>query len=259
MVMGREQSIPEPERQWLLSNAATDFFFLQNRLYPRISALEWVGNRYQLSQKERMLLGRGVFGQQTALQRRAKRRKGSDWRGGLLAVDGHNVQITVESAILGRSLLLANDGALRDLAGQSANFRLSEASEIAMDIIFRFLEEFRPQRLLCLFDAPMSHSGALANAYKERMKRIGLKGESRTAPVPEKEMPYDECVVASSDREVIDKSSRWLDLARLAIDSAGPLALDADFSALVSSKVMDQYSPLGEPHRRRGMFSKDFS
>ena len=42
---------------------------------------------------------------------------GSGWRLKLLVVDGHNVQITIESFIEGRPLLKANDGALRDLAG----------------------------------------------------------------------------------------------------------------------------------------------
>ncbi|MGV8074616.1 MAG: DUF434 domain-containing protein [Syntrophobacteraceae bacterium] len=230
------------KRRWLVFQAAGDFFFLQNRLYPRSSALEWVGNRYELTHMERMLLHRGVFGQEQALLRRAKRSRGADWLEGLLAVDGHNVQITVESFILGRPLLLANDGAVRDLAGLSAKFRFSEISEMALDMIFRHLEEFRPKKILFLFDAPMSHSGFLASKYQQRLKTIGLKGEARAVPVPEREIPYRDSCVASSDQEILDKATRWLDLARTVIDAAGPLELHADFSSIILAKAPDRHS-----------------
>lgn len=228
------------ERQWTLSQAATDFFYMQNRQYPRSSALEWVGNRYQLTHMERQLLHRGIFSQAAALRRRAKRCHGADWQERWLVVDGHNVQITVESAVLGRPLLKANDGALRDLAGQSARFRFSEVSEIALDMIFRFLEEFRPQRAVFLFDAPMSHSGFLANKYHQRLKTMGLPGEARAVAVPEREFQYDRCVVASSDQAVLDKASNWLDLACMAIDAAGSFQLSADFSSIVFTRPTDQ-------------------
>ena len=230
------------QRRLLVLQAAADFFFLQNRGYPRASALEWVGNRYRLVELERQLLHRGVFGQARALGRLAKRCKGSDWRNGSLVVDGHNVQITVESALLGRPLLRANDGALRDLAGQSAAFRLTEASEIALDMIFRFLEAYRPKQATFLFDAPMSHSGLLASRYRERLRAIGLAGEARAVPVPENEFPYDRCVIASSDQAVQEKAVQWLDLACAVIDAAGSFRICMDFSSFIPSKPIDLYS-----------------
>jgi len=218
---------PARRRLWL--RGAADFFFLQNRGYPRDSALEWVGNRYGLNRLERQLLGRGVFGQEVALRRKSKKIRGDEWRGQWLVVDGHNVQITVESAVLERPLLLANDGALRDLAGLSGSFRVSEASEWAMAALFRFLDVFRPRRVLFLFDEPMSRSGWLAARYRGELARLGLKGEARTAPVPEREIPYERCVAAGSDREVLDACSKWLDLARRVVE----------FSALPNLSLVD--------------------
>ncbi|MFP5211895.1 MAG: DUF434 domain-containing protein [Acidobacteriota bacterium] len=232
----------QKERLWVLAQAAADFFFFQNRRYPRASALEWVGNRYELSQTERHLLHRGVFGQREALARRAKHSPPADCRNGWLVVDGHNVQITVESFILGRPLLKANDGALRDMAGQSADFRFTEVGQMAIDMIFRFLDEHRPKQILVLFDAPMSHSGLIAGEYKKRITSMGLKGDARAVPVPEREFPYAECIAASSDQEVLDSSSRWLDLARLAIETSGLLEPMADFSSIILSRSTDQYS-----------------
>ncbi|HOI93377.1 MAG TPA: DUF434 domain-containing protein [Syntrophobacter fumaroxidans] len=221
------------ERQWVLNQAAADFYLLQNRLYPRRAALEWVGNRYRLTVRERELLNRGVFGQAEALARKAKKRCASALGGQCLVVDGHNVQITVESAVLGRPLLKANDGAVRDVAGQSARYRLSEASEVALDMIFQFLGIFRPGRVDFLFDAPMSHSGMLASACRRRLKSLGLDGDARAVPVPEREMTRAECIVAGSDRAVLDACSRWHDLAHEVIDFSCPCNMFVDFSDLI--------------------------
>ena len=231
---------PRPHEHDLLRplhQGARDFFFLQNRGYPRRSALEWVGNRYQLTHRERQLLHRGVFSQKDALQRLAARSRGVAWQNEWLVVDGHNVQITVESSLLGRPVLKANDGVLRDLAGQSAKFRMTEASLLAVDLIFRFLEEFRPARALFLFDAPISQSGLLAHTYQERMKLLGLRGSAQAVPVPERDFPYTQAMVASSDQAVLEKASKWVDLACLALSFDGSLRLAEDFSSFTLSST----------------------
>ena len=226
--------------QQFLHQAACDFFILQNRKYPRRSSLELVGNRYQLSYLQRQLLHRGVFDQSRALARRAKRCLGSAWQASRLMVDGHNVQITVESAILERPLLLANDGALRDLAGQSSRFRITQTSEVALRAILRFLSEFPPCEVLFLFDAPMKHSGWLAEQYRQQLKEYGMVGDARTVAVPEREFRYDRSVIASSDQAVLDASHGWLDLARRVIDRAGWNRPMTDFSGLLLTAPASQ-------------------
>ncbi len=182
---------------------------------------------------ERMLLSRGLFGQQEALFRRKKREMGSGWQRELLVVDGHNVQITIESHIEGRPLLKANDGVLRDLAGLSYRYRMSETSNLAMDMAFRFFEDFPPDEVLFLFDRPMSRSGELAGTYRNRLIRQGIPGGTRATPVPESEFPFDRCVCASSDRAILDSSTRWLDLACLIIEHFGAPCITADFSGII--------------------------
>jgi len=224
-----------PKRKWLLFQAAADFFFLLNKSYPRTAALELAGNRYDLSALERMLLSRGLFSRQEALTRRGKREMGQGWQSQLLVVDGHNVQITIESSIEGRPLLKANDGALRDLAGQSYRFRLSESSNMALDMLIRFFERFAPREVLFIFDEPMSRSGELAAIYRDRLIRAGISGTARTAPVPEREFPYGGCVAASSDRAVLDSSTRWMDLACRVIEYHGTPQITADFSGIIAA------------------------
>ncbi len=224
---------PSPKRKWLLSQAAADFLFLLNKSYPRRSALELVGNRWDLDAPERMLLSRGLFSPREALARRRKRQMGQGWQSQLLAVDGHNVQITIESFIEGRPLVKANDGALRDLAGLSYRYRLTESSNLAMDMIFRFFERFPPREVLVLFDEPMSRSGELATAWRQRLLRAAIAGDARAAPVPEREFPYASCIAASSDRAVLDSSCGWMDLACRIIEFNGTALITADFADIL--------------------------
>ncbi len=156
----------------------------------------------------------------------------------MLVVDGHNVQITVESSLLGRPLLRANDGVIRDLAGQSANFRMTEASSLAVDLIFRFLGEFRPAEALFLFDAPISQSGRLAHSYQQQMNALGLSGTARAVPVPEREFPYAEAIIASSDQSVLEQASRWVDLAGMVLRFSESLQLTEDFSSLILARAV---------------------
>jgi hypothetical protein len=231
------------QRQALIREAAADFFLLQNRGYPRCAALDWVGNRFQLDRLERESLRRGVFGQSVALARRSKRCLGADWQEEWLVVDGHNVQITVESVISGRPVVMANDGVLRDLAGQSARFRMSEVSEMAMDMVFHFFEAYRPARLLVLFDAPLSHSGLIAERYGQRLRQLGIPGQARAIAVPEREMPLAECVVASSDQALLDSSRAWLDLALRAVSMDGTVIPALDFSIFIERSCKPDVDP----------------
>jgi len=187
--MNNQPRIAPSKRRWLLFQAAADFFFLLNRSYPRKAALALAGNRYDLDATERMLLSRGIFSQKEALSRRGKRQMGQGWQSELLAVDGHNVQITIESHIEGKPLLKANDGALRDLAGQSYRFRLTETGNMAIDMVFRFFDRFAPREVLFLFDEPMSRSGELAAMYRQRLIRAGISGEARVAAGPRARIP----------------------------------------------------------------------
>jgi hypothetical protein len=221
------------KRNWRLRLAAADFFFLLNRYYPRTASLELAGNRHDLDASERMLLSRGVFSQQEALTRRGKMELASGWRRQLLAVDGHNVQITVESRLEGRPLLKANDGALRDIAGLSSGYKMSETSYMAMDMVFAFLKLFPPREVLFLFDEPMSRSGELAALYRKRLAKTSIPGDARTSPVPEREFAYDRCVAAGSDRAVIDSARSWTDLACLVVDYFGPAEVAVDFSGFL--------------------------
>jgi hypothetical protein len=196
-----------------LREAAKDFRYLLDRGYPRKNALELVGNRYQLDYDHRHLLHRGVFPRADAALRRKKLVSIKALRGRDLAIDGHNVIITVEAALSGRPLIQADDGFIRDISGLSGKFRKSAQTEAAIRLILDVLRRAKPRHTLFLFDAPISRSGDLAREVQTRMEEEGLPGNARTEPVPEKILIGFPGIVATSDTTIIDQSEEVFDLA----------------------------------------------
>jgi hypothetical protein len=196
-----------------LQYAAEDFRYLLNRGYPRKATLELVGNRYGLTFDERHLLHRGVFSDIDSKSRRRKIISLKAIRNKNLAIDGHNVLITVEAALSGRPLILADDGFVRDISGLSGRFKKTEMTDQAIRRIVTSLKKWRPRHALFLFDAPISKSGVLAQELGALLKKEGLPGDALAMKVPEKTLIGFQGVIATSDTAVIDRSEKVIDLA----------------------------------------------
>lgn len=196
-----------------LQRAAQDFRFLLNRGYPRKTALELVGNRYNLPVDERHLLHRGVFSDSDSESRRKKKVSIAKIKNQELAIDGHNVLITVESGISGRPLVLGNDGFIRDISGISGSFKKTETTEKAIQFIIAALRKTKPRHTLFLLDAPISKSGELAEAIRNLLINENIPGDAQAVKVPEKILMRFSGVVATSDTAIIDRCDKALDLA----------------------------------------------
>lgn len=196
-----------------LQAAAYDFRFLLNRGYPRDLSLQLVGNRHNLTKDLRHILRRGVFDDESADQRMAKTIPIEDLRGESLVVDGHNVLITVESALRHKTLVRADDGFIRDIAGMSGRYRKGRTTDRAMGLIIDLLAQVSPASVLFLFDAPISGSGELASWTRAITAHRGIPGDARAVKVPETSMRELAGIIASSDTDVIDHAVRVCDLA----------------------------------------------
>jgi hypothetical protein len=196
-----------------LVEAAGDFQFLLGRGYPREDALRLVGNRYDFDSDRRHILARGVYSRRDSRDRRRKLVCVSDLRGSSLAVDGHNVLITVESALKGRVVVHTTDGFMRDVAGISGKYRDTSITRKALQLIFEMLTTHKPRHVEFLFDAPMSRSGELAAEVKTLMEKCGLEGNSHAIRVPEVVLNTWKDIVATSDSVIVDHVSSVVDLA----------------------------------------------
>jgi hypothetical protein len=196
-----------------LRKAAEDFRYLLNRGYPRKASLDLVGNRHGLAFDERHLLHRGIFADRDAKRRKAGRIAFYRIRNKDLAIDGHNVIITLEAALAGLPLILGDDGFVRDISGLSGSYKPSERTEEVLSWIVDGLKRVKPVHTLILLDAPMSRSGELAREIRNRFIEEGIPGDARAVRVPEKVLIGFPGIVATSDTAIIDRSKKAVDFA----------------------------------------------
>jgi hypothetical protein len=196
-----------------LRKAAEDFRYLLNRRYPRKAALELVGNRYGLTSDERHLLHRGVFSNFASRLRREKKITIQEVRDKDLAIDGHNVVITIEAGLSDRPLILGDDGFVRDISGLSGSFRKTETTDKAIQVTINAIKKMKPRQTYFLFDAPISMSGELAQQVRAQLKKENLRGDAMAVKVPEKILIGFHGVIATSDTVIIDQSKMVLDLS----------------------------------------------
>jgi hypothetical protein len=201
-------------RSWPnLPEAATDFRFLLSRGYPRQNALDLVGNRYGLEHTARQLLHRGVFAPVAAAARRAKLRLLRDVPGLPLALDGHNVLITLECAARGLPLVAADDGFIRDVGEISGAFKVSPATDRVLARLADYLAEHTAGPVDVFYDAPLSRSGELARRTREVFASRNLAVQAAAVPVPERLLSGFPGAIATSDTALIDAHATVVDLA----------------------------------------------
>ncbi len=215
-----------------LRTAAEDFIYLLDRHYPRRAGLQLVGNRYNLDALHREVLHRGVFARREAAERRNRLVEVEDLVDFMLLVDGHNVLITVESGLAGRLLIAANDGVIRDVAGVSHRYRISNLTHEAINTIFQTLQKYPPKETLFFLDEPIRQSGELAAALRSALKNWNLPGDAQAIKVPESRLIGGEGVVASSDSAVLNGVQQGFDLAAAAIKSLPKSINLVDFNYL---------------------------
>jgi hypothetical protein len=196
-----------------LREAAADFRYLLARGYPRKSALTLVGNRYGLDETARRLLHRGVFAPEVAAARRAKLRRLADLPGLPLALDGHNVLITLEGAVRHLPLVAADDGFIRDVGEISRAFKVSEATDRVLTLVADYLADQAAGPLEVFYDAPLSLSGELARRTREIFASRGLDVRAAAVPVPERRLAGFAGAIATSDTALIDAHDTVVDLA----------------------------------------------
>ena len=180
---------------------------------PGRTALGLVGNRYGLDETARRLLHRGVFAPEVAAARRAKLRRLSDLPGHPLALDGHNVLITLECALRKLPLVAADDGWVRDVGEVSRAFRPSPATDRVLTLLAGYLADQAPGPVEVFYDAPLSRSGEVARRTREIFASRGITVRAAAVPVPERELAAFPGAVATSDTALIDAHETLVDLA----------------------------------------------
>jgi len=202
-----------------LRQAVEDYSLLLTKGYAEKSSLKLVGDRFELSKRQRLAVMRTGYSDQQVEYRRRHEVDIEQARAEAVGIDGYNVLITIESAMSGGMIFKGRDGCYKDLASIHGTYRKVSETIPALALIGDFLEENGFCDVTWLLDKPVSNSGRLKKLIE------GLAEENRwgwnveLTISPDARLIKSDMVAASTDSVVLDRCGRWVNLAAKIIQS----------------------------------------
>lgn len=202
----------------VLRSAVSELSWLLTRGYSPKGALKLVGDRYTLTDRQRLAVARAACSDQSRARRLHSLVSAAAVADGELIVDGFNLIITVEAALSGGVLLVCRDHCIRDLSSVHGSYRAVNETSRAIGLIGEVLATLGPKSVAWLLDRPISNSGRLANRIRQFARERDWNWIVEVAFNPDAEMAASDRIVISSDSHVLDQVQRWLNLNRFLLE-----------------------------------------
>jgi hypothetical protein len=206
-------SLPE------LRGAASDFCWLLSRGYATVSALKLVGDRFNLTERQRQAVRRSACSDRALASRTERSCRATYLSGCDLQIDGFNILTTIEAALGGAVVLSCRDETFRDIAGLHGTYRRVAETAPALDVLGEAISGLCISHCRWLFDRPVSNSGRIRSLVLEFAREHRLDWPVELVDDPDPLLKVSSEVVASADSAVLDSCSRWFNLARHAVDT----------------------------------------
>jgi len=219
---------PQDEKQFSsaavadLRSAIADFSLLLTKDYAEKSSLKLVGDRFSLTERQRLAVMRNACSDQQLASRQQREIQIAELAGKPIAIDGYNILITIEAAISGACVFKGRDGCLRDLASIHGTYRKVTETIPAVQMIGEFLKETGVAECLWLLDSPVSNSGRLKTLIRELAEKNGWQWEIKLSISPDAELSKTDLTVVSSDSVILDRCKSWVNLAGAIIERKLP-------------------------------------
>lgn len=195
-----------------MKTACNDLCWLLERGYAHKATLKLVGDRYNLTDRQRLALARTACSEQEREKRLKNLLPVSAVYGQKLLVDGFNLIITMEAALSHGPLLLARDGCIRDLSSVHGSYRSVSETDSAIRVLGEALMKHRPECVTWLLDSPVSNSGRLASRIRTIAARMDWNWNVELFFSPDKILSSSGQIVITSDAIVLSTGVRWVNL-----------------------------------------------
>jgi len=214
-----------------LRAAAADLCWLLDRDYAARSALELVGNRHNLTSRQRMAVSRYACSEEDVRRREKLHVELAQLRGQELWLDGYNILTMLESALAGGVVLLGRDGCCRDIAGIHRRYRKVNETISALGLVGETALALGVSVSRWWLDKPVSNSGRLKTLILETASENGWNMEVELTFSPDHVLSHTDQIIATSDGIVLDRCQRWVNLVRLIIAERIPQTQLLDLSS----------------------------
>ena len=205
-----------------LRQALADYSLLLTKGYAQTGALKLVGDRFELTQRQRLAIMRCSCTDGQLKIRKEKEIQILQISGQPIAIDGYNVLITIEAAMSGGTIFRGRDGCLRDIASIHGTYRKVEETIPALELIGSFLEQSSVSQILWLLDSPVSNSGRLKTLIADICEQNGGHWDIRLEQSPDKVLIETDFIMAGSDSVVLDGCKRWVNLTSAIVEKELP-------------------------------------
>lgn len=210
-----------PDAVKLLQSVQKDVVYLLDRGYDLENSVTFVGNRYQLTARQRTALTRATAGTATVWGRLERQVSGAV-PGGTLLIDGFNLIITLEAALSEKTVLLrCMDGTMRDLCGLRGTYRLLESTGQALEWIARAIRRMQAGHAVFFLDSPVSNSGRLRNAILTVMAEAGVSAEANLVDNADSFL-WGKAYTVTSDAFILNRCVSWVNLAAQILEAELP-------------------------------------
>ncbi len=196
-----------------LRQASADYSMLLTKDYPPNASLKLVGDRFELTDRQRLAIMRSSCSDRQLAVRGSHQAQAKELLGQDIVIDGYNVLITVEAAMSGAFLFIGRDGCIRDLAGLHGTYRKVTETIPAVELISNYLLELNLKEISWLLDRPVSNSGRL-----KKIIESATGCQVKLVNNPDNELIKGDQIAASSDSVILDGVKRWFNLAAFIIN-----------------------------------------
>lgn len=201
-----------PARVPTLVTAVGDLSWLLSRGYADAAATKVVGDRYQLTRRQRIAVRRCACTDAQRAQRAGSRVMMTALAGEHVAVDGFNVLLTVEAALAGGVILGARDGCRRDLASMHGTWKRVAETAVAVGLVLDALAVVAPAEVTFILDRPVANSGRLAAAIRAAAESSLPACRVELHDAADRVVLASGTVVATADSAILDRATKWVDL-----------------------------------------------
>lgn len=198
-----------------LRKAAEEVYYLLNRNYPITPITKFIGDHYQLSERQRLALARTISAKDKIIAR--KKREVQNINDKVLYIDGFNVIIGLEIAFSDSMLFKCMDGTIRDLAGLRGTYRLIPQTDLAIEALFQSLDELKVKKAVIYLDKPISNSGRLKQRIYHFAEKITFELDVELDDAVDSVLKTKP-LVASADSIILDECNEWFNLAKYIVD-----------------------------------------
>ncbi len=206
-----------PQMQVKIRKAIEDLHYLRTKEYGMKAALQLVGNRYKLNNRQQKAIQGICASEAQLIQRKSSQLSKEELKEQTVYIDAFNVIIILESYYSDGYVFRGMDGCYRDLASVHGTYKKIQYTEEILLEIGMYLKTQGIQKAIWVFDQPVSNSGKMKKLLEDIARDNGFIWEIVLEFNPDKFLVAKEGICISADAWILDRAKRWFNLAHVII------------------------------------------